>query len=102
MKSSFRKKRNDAHSSISFILAFIFLNLLASENYFEKLYSDCIENDVKGTGYKYHFDHMIGYVGYNVATETSMGGYYYMMQKNSDNEILSSFYGFEGILKALD
>ena len=73
-----------------------------SENYFEKLYSDCIENDVKGTSYKYHFDHMIGYVGYDVATETSMGGYYYMMQKNRDNEILSSFYGFEGILKALD
>jgi len=75
------------------------------KNYFKALYDECIKNTADETphaSYKYHFDDLIGNVGYYVALNKDNFGYYYKMQKNSDLDILSNHYRFEGLLKPLE
>lgn len=72
-----------------------------SDNHFEKLHDECIQLELKNNSYMYHFDHIVGDVGYSVGLKKDNYGYYYKMQKNSSVNILSNSFSFEGILKPL-
>ena len=72
-----------------------------SDNHFERLYLDCIENGEKNATYNIHFDDLVDYVRYFVTLENANKGWYYKMQKDDNLEILANIYGFEGILKPL-
>ncbi|MBO7305068.1 MAG: hypothetical protein J6V09_07605 [Clostridia bacterium] len=70
-------------------------------NHFAKLHYECIQQELKNNSYMYHFDHIVGDVGYSVGLKKDNYGYYYKMQKNSSVNILANSFSFKGILKPL-
>ena len=76
----------------------------ADGNHFEQLYMQCKEQNVpgsKGITDLYHFDQIVGDIGYRIRIESETYGYYYKMQKNKELEILSNRFTFNGLLKPL-
>lgn len=75
-----------------------------NENQFEKLYYDALNSEKKYATNYYHFDNIVGNVGYKVDVRENTGslssGYYYMLQKE---HVAKSCYVFEfdGVLKQL-
>lgn len=75
------------------------------QNHFERLHMESVQKssgDHSSASDKYHFDHVIGYVGYSAGVYCNNGGYYYKVQKNSELDVLSNNYAFDGILKRLE
>ena len=72
------------------------------KNRFEQLYDECYEKSKSSASYIYHFDDLVGYVGYTVGLSKDNYGYYYKMQKNSEINILANAFIFEGILTPID
>lgn len=76
------------------------------ENHFERLYLECIEAGVDngmGASYEYHFDHIVGYIGYKVFvnSEDGMARYRYKLQKNENADIFANGFCFNGLLKPI-
>ena len=71
------------------------------ENHFERLYNECHKQSQSVASYIYHFDDLVGYVGYGVGVSKDNYGYYYKMEKNSELEILANSFVFEGLLKPI-
>ena len=69
-----------------------------SENHFERLRSEAVNEGLTHGSYYYHFDEMVGDVGYSVILQNSHFGYYYKMEKNADIAIVANRYYFEGVL----
>ena len=69
-------------------------------NHFEKMFNDAISNGEKYSSFYYHYDSVIGNVGYYVQL-TQEKGYYYMAEFNSDIEKTCYLFSFDGLLKPL-
>ena len=90
-----QKKYVDFINDLTNVVAF---DTKTDKNHFERLYAECEYIDVS---YIYHFDHIVGEVGYVVSIGRESDGYYYKMQENEELEILSNRFTFDGILKPL-
>ena len=70
-----------------------------TENRFDSLFAECLEKNETFASDRYHFDTLIGNVGYDVSLGRTQDSYYYMMKGNSEVKIKSNRYRFEGLLK---
>ena len=73
-------------------------------NHFEKMFFENLQiTDGKPvSSYHYHFDDLVGYVGYLVNNDTHVDGSVYKMQGNPDIDYPCSKFEFEGILKPIE
>ena len=78
-----------------------------SENHFARLYTEIKEKNSYGS-YYYHFDEILGYVGYDVSLKLSGYGFYYdyINRDNRDENVeikkIANVFEFDGILKPLE
>ena len=72
-----------------------------NENRFASLFAECVQQEEPSKSDTYHFDQLIGYVGYNVTTNSELNGHYYMMEKDTALQKISNSFSFEGLLKPL-
>jgi len=99
-------KSSDNHDDLTPLLGFIndFTNYVAYDtrtdcNHFERLFNDAVL-DGKYADYLYHYDSLIGNVGYTVYLSAPIG-YYYMAEFNSELEKSGYRFTFDGLLKPL-
>ena len=71
------------------------------KNHFEQLYNECLEENKPAASYVYHFDELVGYIGYTVGLSKDNYGYYYKMQKDSNIKIPANAFKFQGLLKPI-
>ena len=72
-------------------------------NHFEKMFFDNLQivDGKPVSSYYYHFDDLVGYVGYHVNNDTYVS-VYYKIQGNPDIDYPCSKFEFEGILKPIE
>ena len=71
------------------------------KNHFEALYYECSEEEPFTSNY-YHYDSIVGNVGYYISLNTNAFGYYYKLQEDDDCMAICNCYRFEGLLKPID
>ena len=74
-----------------------------NSNYYEKLYFDVIngDSDRKGDRYNYHFDHLVGELGWQVVTDSDSYEHYYQMTDGADRELTANLFSFKGLLRKI-
>ena len=95
---------NTQKDSVNFINDFtnyVAYDSISEENKFEMLWQKAhMEEDLKASD-RCHYDSLVGNIGYIVTLNDMYSGYYYMMQKNEDVNLICNTYSFSGLLKPL-
>ena len=73
----------------------------ADENRFASLYLQSMQKEEKCASDHYHFDELVGYVGYSVDLDKDTFGNYYMCRGDFELETRANCFSFEGLLKPL-
>lgn len=99
-----RKDYEKQRSLVNFINDFtnyVAFDTKTDKNYFEALYYECCEEKTFASNY-YHYDSIVGNVGYYICLNTDAFDYYYKMQEDGDCMAICNCYRFEGLLKPID
>ena len=75
-----------------------------NDNHFERLYNECVAGEEKKNSarYAYHFDNLVGELGYYVYLNDSSYTYLYQMPIEDDQKIHANCFIFKGLLKTQD
>ena len=96
-----QKKYVDFANDLTNAVAF---DTKTDKNHFEALYFECLNQtkiDFQAASNIYHFDQIVGDVGYGVAVHSDSYDYYHKIEKNENYDFLSNRFTFNGILKPL-
>ena len=99
-----RENFENQRSLVNFINDFtnyVAFDTKTDKNYFEALYYECCEEKTFASNY-YHYDSIVGNVGYYICLNTDAFDYYYKMQEDGDCMAICNCYRFEGLLKSID
>ena len=111
-----RENFENQRSLVNFINDFtnyVAFDTKTDKNYFEVLYNECKKSDGKPTvnysyqydssaSNNYHYDSVVGNIGYSVTLNYNAYGEYYKMQGDSNCMAFCNHYRFDGLLKPID
>ena len=94
------KKQRSLVNFVNDFTNYVAFDTKTDKNYFESLYNECNKGEPFASN-KYHYDSIVGNVGYDVMLNTDAFSYYYKMQKNNNCIAVCNCYRFEGLLKPI-